>query len=484
MRSYRNIGIGIIYNRIMNRLQYTKEEYDRLLEDIFNRFPSYQTVGKVAYKPGIESMKNFDKMLGSPHNDFISIHIAGTNGKGSLSNMMAAFLTKAGFKTGLFTSPHLLDFRERIRVNGEMIPREAVFNFIVDHKAYMEENNLSFFEITTAMAFDYFAKSKVDYVVVETGLGGRLDSTNIIEPILSIITNIGIDHCDYLGDTIEMIAEEKAGIIKANVPVVIGEWDSVSSVVFDRVAKENNSPIGYASLEYKDEEVNEYFECSQLKGEYQRANIKTLLAAIERLNSKGLNLNKNFSKDFVSKGLRSKEVNSNDTLSDDTFSNDTFSKEILKASLMEISSLTGFRGRWERLSESPCVICDTGHNAHGLKYVMEQLSAEMSANSYKKLWMLFGVVADKDISSVAPLLPVNAHYLFVNAKGSRALSAERLKNFLTDYGLAGESYSDIPEAIEYFFSVADKEDLLFIGGSTFVVAEAIEWFDSSVLKSV
>lgn len=427
-------------------------EYQQEIEFIFNRFPSYQTAGKVAYKPGIDTMLALDEMLGHPHRKFRTIHVAGTNGKGSVSHMLAAALQK-NYKVGLYTSPHLVDFRERVKVNGEMVPQEFVYGFLKEYKERFVEIGASFFEITTALAFAYFAAEKVDVAVIECGLGGRLDSTNIITPELSIITNIGLDHCEHLGFSLEEIAMEKAGIIKEGVPVVIGERGcSEVEEVFRKKAAQVGAEIFFAedltggelwdnglSGRLYNELVNADMD---LKGACQEKNIKTVCTALGVLGGK----------------LETDEVVEN---------------------ICRAAELTGLRGRWETLCKKPFVVCDTGHNSHGFKVLGPQIVA-IAAEWLQKhpqgvFHMVFGVVADKDLDSIVDYLPKDAHYHFVKARGARALPAEKLAERMCGYGFKGEAIG--VEIVEFFrVNPFGKEDFVFVGGSTFVVAEAIEYY--------
>ncbi len=421
------------------------ELYNKELEGIFSRFPMYQQVGKIAYKTGLDGMKAIDKRLGNPHKKFLSIHVAGTNGKGSVSHMLASVLGCAGMKVGLYTSPHLLDFRERIKIGGEMISREFVYDFITKHKSFFEEHDLSFFEITTAMAFDFFASQNVDVAVIETGLGGRLDSTNIINPVLSVITNIGLDHCDHLGFTLGEIAREKAGIIKRDVPVVIGEALPSTKHIFELKAGECNSKIVFAQdYIFKDVKAADYN--TDLRGDYQNYNVRTVLTALSVLSSVP---------SFMNISLGWDDAN-------------------IREGLSSAAARTGLRGRWEILSNNPKVICDTGHNSHGLKHVFAQLVKE----PHKRLFILLGFVADKDLEKILGLLPQNAYYIFSQASVSRALDASKLAERCFSVDLEGVVIPNIDKAIDYFMSVQKEGDILFIGGSTFVVAEAIAKFDN------
>ncbi|MEN6617931.1 MAG: Mur ligase family protein [Rikenellaceae bacterium] len=421
--------------------------YNKEIEYIFNQFPSYQKVGRIAYKPGIETMKEFDKALGNPHKKFLSIHIAGTNGKGSVSHMLAAVLQKTGAKVGLYTSPHLTDFRERIKINGEMITQECVLDFLTTWKTYMLDKKPSFFEITTSMAFDYFAKQSVDIAVIETGLGGRLDSTNVITPLLSIITNIALDHCEHLGFTLGEIAREKAGIIKPNIPVVVGEVLSSTRYVFEHFAEEMGSRLVFAQESlFRDILASDYE--LDLKGDYQTHNIRTVLTSLSLLSE-----NNKFMK-IVETGWSDKNI-----------------REALKTA----AQTTGLRGRWEYLSENPPIICDTGHNANGLRIVFSQLRRQKA----NRLFMILGFVADKDMEKILGLFPKASYYYFTQAKIDRALDAKTLANRAFSLGYEGETKPSVEQAIRDYKKVYKEGDLLFIGGSTFIVAEAIEFFEKN-----
>lgn len=421
--------------------------YNAEIEFIFKQFPSYQKVGKVAYKPGLDTMKEFDDALGNPHKKFLTIHIAGTNGKGSVSHMLAAVLQKAGARVGLYTSPHIVDFRERIKINGEMIPKESVLDFLTRWKPFMQEKNPSFFEITTALAFDYFAKQNVDIAVIETGLGGRLDSTNVITPIMSIITNIALDHCEHLGFTLREIAREKAGIVKPHVPVVIGESLPDTRYVFEQVAKEKESLLVFAQeSRYKDILATDYE--LDLKGDYQTNNIRTVLSALSVLSQ-----NSRFMK-VVENG---------------------WSDENIREALKTAAKTTGLRGRWELLSENPRIICDTGHNANGLKFVFSQLRRQRA----NRLFMILGFVVEKDLETILGLMPAHAYYYFTQAGIDRALDANILAKRAMSLGYKGEIKPSVEQAIRDYKNVVQDGDLLFIGGSTFIVAEAIDFFEKN-----
>ncbi len=403
--------------------------YQDTINWMFSQLPMYQNQGKTAYK---EDLSNTIKLVGhlnNPHQKFKSIHVAGTNGKGSTSHMLASILQEAGYKVGLYTSPHLKDFRERIKINGKEISKQFVIGFIRRNKSFFEVNSLSFFEMTLGMAFDYFAKQKVDIAIIEVGLGGRLDSTNVITPEVSVITNIGIDHTQFLGNTLELIAKEKGGIIKPNIPVVIGETQKETKPIFLDLAKQNDSEIVFA-----DKEVIKNYECD-LKGSYQAKNIK---AAVETIN----NLNK--------KRFKISSTN-------------------IKKGLLNVVKNTGILGRWQTLQEQPKVICDTAHNKEGLRYIMKQLKNE----SYDNLHIVLGFVNDKDLSTVISLFPKNATYYFCKPDISRGLNADILKKEFTKKEYFGDSYKSVNEALKIAISKAKSSDLIYVGGSTFVVAEIV-----------
>jgi dihydrofolate synthase/folylpolyglutamate synthase len=404
--------------------------YQQTLDYLFSQLPMFQRIGASAYKVDLSNTVELCKLLDNPQHHFKSIHIAGTNGKGSTSHMLASILQEAGYKVGLYTSPHLIDFRERIKINGEMISEQEVVDFVTKYKKDFEKINLSFFEWTVGLAFDYFSKQKVDIAVVETGLGGRLDSTNVIIPEISIITNIDKDHMQFLGDTLEKIAVEKAGIIKKNVPVVIGETQKDIEHVFIIKAKELEATIYFA-----DQIIHNILD-SDLKGSYQKKNIKTVLASVIELQKCGYKL----------------------------------SEENIKNGLLNVVKNNGLMGRWQTLGESPKIICDTGHNEAGIREVISQLESL----TYDKLHFVLGAVNDKEIDSVLELLPKNAVYYFCQAKIPRALDVNELKNKAKSYRLNGNAYSSVKNAYEEAKKTADKDDLIFIGGSTFVVAEVLQ----------
>jgi dihydrofolate synthase/folylpolyglutamate synthase len=424
-----------------------QEKYQSKLDYIFNQIPSYQQVGKIAYKEGLDTMLEFDKISGSPHKSYLVIHVAGTNGKGSVSHMIASVLMSCGIKVGLYTSPHLVDFRERIKVNGQMIPKESVYDFLEGYDSFISSAKPSFFEITTAMAFDYFRKSNVDIAVVETGLGGRLDSTNIVSPIISIITNIAMDHCEHLGYSLVAIAKEKGGIIKENVPVVVGEYSRATRDVFESIADSKGSPLIFSQeYTYSDVTLDDYD--LDLYGDYQVHNLRTVLTALKVLSR---------SPRFMA------------------LTGENWSDVNIREGLKSVIKNTGFRGRWEYLSLFPPVICDTGHNVNGLSYVFSQLRRQ----DFKRMFCLIGIVADKDLDKILGLLPQSAYYLFTNAKIERALDAGVLAERCRSLGLEGEVVPSVQEAIARFKEFCTEGDMLFIGGSTFVVGEAIQFFEKN-----
>ena len=427
--------------------------YTQTLEFLFSSLPAFESQGATAYKPGLERITAFCRHLGNPQRNFFTIHIAGTNGKGSVAHIIASVLQQAGYHTGLFTSPHLQDFRERIRVDGEMIPKQKVVNFVDKHHDKMVELQLSFFEMTAAMAFDYFAQSDVEVAVIETGLGGRLDATNLIVPILSIITNIGLEHTALLGDTLQKIAAEKAGIIKKSIPVLIGEADPRYNGVIEQAAAANKSKVLYAEQIFRCEKQaasgdRQLFTLRRmrddrpfdveldLEGNYQCHNIITASAAVDFLHEETpLTISR---RAFI-EGLRCTAAN------------------------------TALRGRWQKLGEAPLTVCDTGHNAHGIAYVAEQLRQ----TPHRKLYCVMGFVRDKDLAHILPLLPREAHYLFTQAHTERALTAEELTAKAAIYGLQGEAVADVQAAVARARELAAPEDMIFIGGSTYVVGEAL-----------
>ena len=403
--------------------------YQDTLNWMFSQLPMYQRQGKSALKNDLSNTLKLSQYLGFPEKNFKSIHVAGTNGKGSTSHMLASVLQEAGYKVGLYTSPHLKDFRERIKINGKMVSKQFVIGFIKKHKDFFERNSLSFFEMTVGMAFCFFSKQKVDIAVIEVGLGGRLDSTNIMIPEVSVITNIGLDHTQFLGNTLEQIATEKAGIIKPNVPVIIGETQKETEPVFKEIAEKNHAKITFA-----DREVKELYE-SDLKGNYQSKNIATTIQTIKELQLKGFKIQLK----HIEKGL------------------------------LYVSKNTGLVGRWQQLQSNPKVYCDTAHNKEGLTYVMDQISKE----HFDNLHMVFGVVNDKDLSTITQLLPKNATYYFCKPDIPRGLDANILKKNMSQHGFIGESYNSVNEAYKSALNKANPNDFIFVGGSTFVVAEII-----------
>lgn len=389
----------------------------------------YQRVGQSAYKADLAATIKLANYLHNPEYSFKSVHVAGTNGKGSTSHMLASVFQEAGYKTGLYTSPHLKDFRERIKINGEMIPEQYVSSFVEEHKPFFESNQLSFFEMTVGLAFDYFRNEKVDVAIIEVGMGGRLDSTNIITPEISVITNIGLDHTQFLGDTLEKVAFEKAGIIKNRVPVIIGETLPETKPVFEKIASERDAPIFFA------ETCDISKHTSDLKGFYQQRNLKTVLATLKVLQKSGWNI----SEENIQEGLNHTVKN------------------------------TGLMGRWQVLHENPKVVCDTGHNKEGLQIVMEQLAKE----DFQNLHIVIGVVSDKDLDSVLPLFPKSAIYYFCKPNIPRGLDASLLLTKARGYGLVGEEYISVSKAYGAALNTASAKDLIFVGGSTFVVAEVL-----------
>lgn len=434
------------------------QNYKEAVEYIYSIAPSFQQQGAHAYKPGLGNIIALMQHLGNPHKDFPSIHVAGTNGKGSTCHMLAAIFQSQGYRTALFTSPHLLDFRERIRISGEMISKEEVLAFLNKNEAYINNVHPSFFEITTSLAFEYFSRKHVDIAIIETGLGGRLDSTNIISPLLSIITNISLDHTDLLGETLEEIAMEKAGIIKPHIPVVVGEANTITREVFSKVAEQNSAPICFAQDEPQLLRAEQFtvdgspryryytrdfgtLEC-ELGGTYQPHNVNTVLAAISHFYG---------SKSHLPLG-----------------------REALVRGLKDVSKLTGLMGRWQKLATKPDVYCDTGHNTGGWEYLSRQLL--QLSEDYATLYVVFGMAGDKDVSGVVEQLPGNATYFWTQASGKRAMPAAMLSKLAADSGLKGETFSDVHAAIRKALSLAKPNDVIFIGGSSYIVAEALPLF--------
>ncbi|MDZ7738601.1 MAG: folylpolyglutamate synthase/dihydrofolate synthase family protein [Bacteroidales bacterium] len=429
-------------------------KYSDVLDFLYSSLPMYQRIGKAAYKADLSTSVSLDDYFGNPHRSFRTIHVAGTNGKGSVSHMLASVLQAAGYRTGLYTSPHLLDFRERIRVNGKMIGKDDVIDFVVDNMDMIRKLETSFFEMTVAMAFLYFKQQQVDIAVIETGMGGRLDSTNIIKPEISVITNIGLDHMQYLGNTIPEIAEEKAGIIKDKVPVVIGESDTEAAPVFIRKANEHDSDIFFAdkvfSLEllkgendvagqlfnaYRDKKLFMQELYTDMTGNYQKMNIITVLQVAELL-----------------------------------IAGNTLDKDSLRRGLRNVKQDTGLSGRWMIIRQSPLVICDPAHNYPGLKIVIEQLM-ELKKS---KLHIVLGMVNDKDIDTILGLFPADAEYYFTRASIPRAMDQDLLKSRAARCSLSGDSYASVPTAYDAALQEAGQHDVIFIGGSTFVVADLLK----------
>lgn len=394
---------------------------------MFGQLPMYQQKGISAFKGKLDNILALSAYLGHPERKFKSIHVAGTNGKGSSSHMLASILQEAGYKVGLYTSPHLKDFRERIRINGIPVSKKFVVDFIKKNKLFFEAHDLSFFEMTVGMAFQYFEKEKIDIAIVEVGLGGRLDSTNIIIPEVSLITNIGYDHVEMLGDTIAKIAFEKAGIIKPGIPVVISELQEETATVFNNIARERGSKIIFAG-----EVIPGNYKTSLL-GSYQAKNVKGVVATIKEL-----------------KGFEIRE-------------------EHIVDGLLNVSVNTGLLGRWQTIGENPTVVCDTAHNTEGLSIVLDQLKQQ----EYTSLHLVIGFVKDKNLEQILPLFPKNAHYYFCRPNIQRGLDEVVLKTRAMEFGLEGESYPSVNEALKSALRVAKKSDFVFVGGSTFVVAEIV-----------
>ena len=459
-------------------MEFSEEKYTEMLEKLFLRFPSFQKTGASAYKPGIANMEFIDQLMGHPHRNYDVIHVAGTNGKGSVSNMLASALSASGLKVGLYTSPHILDFRERMRVveespreDKDVIPNESegrfdkslyrcvskeyVWAFMQQWRDTFDHLDLSFFEITTIMALQWFADEKVDMVVLETGLGGRLDSTNIVTPVLSVITNIGLDHCDMLGETLSEIAFEKAGIIKPRVPVVIGESHHETAPVFERKVLYTNLPepafMGdrqaiMSLLTFADQtqpplwyEHEDILARMDLQGAYQKKNLRTVLAALNVLG-----------------------------------------RSVDRTAIERTAARTGFRGRWEKLSDSPLTICDIGHNEHGLRHNFAQLEVMKADGRCSDLIIVYGSVADKDVESVIHLMPHDATYIFTQAQSKRALKAEGIYEKFAAAGFSTEKAHVVPQVCDAVSKalelalLAGPAPLIYIGGSTYVVSEAIQ----------
>lgn len=434
--------------------------YEETLHYLYTSIPVFQHSGASAYKPGLGTSIALDNYLGNPHKAYKTIHIAGTNGKGSVSHLLAAILQQSGYKVGLFTSPHLVDFRERIRVNGKMIPKEYVTDFVTHHQSFFEPLQPSFFELTSTLAFDYFRSEKVDIAIIETGMGGRLDSTNIITPVLSIITNISLDHTQFLGDTVEKIAFEKAGIIKNGVPALVGEVDreSVAKVFADTAVINNTSVyfaqdaglLGESYLMDTGEWSFDSTEYGQLSGELggavQVRNANTVLGALNLLNRQDIQI----------------------------------TRQAVREGFEHVVELTGLMGRWQIMQQKPKVICDTGHNIGGWQYIQMQLAEEKKR--HKHLFMIVGMVNDKDINGVMELMPQDAFYFFTQASIPRAMLAEEFAAKGIMHGLSGTICDTVPEAVGKALARAGEDDVIFIGGSTFIVADAIPLFNKETIQ--
>jgi len=426
----------------------------------------FSKVGDSAIKKDLTNTLKLCESLGNPQNNFKSIHIAGTNGKGSTSNMLSAILQSSGYKTGLYTSPHLLDFRERIRVNGEMIPQDKVVKFVDKNKEFIEDIQPSFFEVTVALAFQYFAEEGVDIAIIETGLGGRLDSTNVIHPILSIITNISFDHVHMLGNTFEAIAAEKAGIIKQNVPVIISEKSDATSTVFIEKASATQSRIIFASEEWDIKVINKDNDNLLLQVVHNTLSDDSL--AEKLIENKPLQLKLDLPGTYQIKNL--KGVLS--TVEELRKQNYTILENDLLYALSHVKELTGLRARWQTLATNPLIICDTGHNEAGWKEVL----LNINHTSFKNLHMVIGIMRDKNSEKLLNILPSQATYYYCNADFERALPGEELASQADTKNLLGKAYPDVTSAVKAAMAAAQKEDLIFIGGSTFIVAEALEIF--------
>ena len=433
----------------MLSIKQTVMNYEETLEYLYRQLPVFQQVGSAAYKPGLQNSEALDEYFGHPHRKFHTLHIAGTNGKGSVSHLLASILQLNGYKTGLYTSPHLVDFRERIRIDGQMIPRQEVIDFAEKHLAPTLHIHPSFFELTMMMAFDYFARQAVDAAVIEVGLGGRLDSTNIITPDLCVITNISYDHVQMLGHTLPQIAREKAGIIKHGIPVVIGEAQGEVKQVFIDKAREVDAPIFFAEecvhfdsarqsdrgWEFDSPEYPHLF--GELGGLCQEKNAATVLTAVARLRELGYRI----------------------------------TDQSVYEAFAHVTRLTGLMGRWQQLQASPRLICDTGHNTGGMQYIARQLRNE----HYDMLRIVIGMVNDKDISGVLAMLPKEATYYFTRASVPRALPQDKLEALATQTGLKGRSFPTVKEAVTAAQKESRPEDLIFVGGSTFIVADLLQF---------
>lgn len=425
--------------------RYSEEKYKESLNWLYSQLPMFSRVGAAAYKPGLETTESLDQLFGHPHKKFKSIHVAGTNGKGSTSHMIASVLQAQGYKTGLYTSPHLTDFRERMRINGNMIPKESVIRFVQEWKKMNSDKRPSFFELTMMMAFDWFAEEKVDIAVVEVGMGGRLDSTNIITPVLSIITNIDFDHTQFLGDTLPAIAAEKAGIIKKGVPVVIGECGEVGHVFADKA-----SSVAAPLIKAEEQNFIKDFKLSAggwrvelrdgtdlyvpLGGEYQKRNITTVISSVMALRLQGWKI----------------------------------ADSSIKEGLNKVPELTGLRGRWQIIEEKPLVVCDTGHNVAGITLSLQTLKARYP-KAHKRF--VIGFVNDKDVDHIVNLFPKEASYYFTNASIPRAMPALDVADKFRRFGIEGSVFNSVEEAVSRAKLESSPQDVIYIGGSTFIVAD-------------
>ena len=436
--------------------------YQETIQYLFNSTPVFEKIGAKAYKPGLQTTEALDKHFGHPHRSFKTIHIAGTNGKGSCSHTLAAILQSEGYKVGLYTSPHLVDFRERIRVNGACISEQYVIDFVEHERNFFEPFHPSFFELTTAMAFKYFSEQKVDIAVIEVGLGGRLDCTNIITPLLSIITNISLDHTQFLGNTLAEIASEKAGIIKKGIPVIIGEDIPETRNIFEKKAKEMQAPIIFAQDEAHKEvlkashcpegmkyETKNWGELvGELRGDYQAKNMNTILDAVDYLSGEKDSDERTPRKDKVCYLIQ-------------------HPNQSLQNGIANVSKLTGLMGRWQTIQEKPLVICDTGHNVGG----WQQLAPQIKAQPCKQLRIVFGMVDDKDVTTVMKMLPKSAKYYWTQATTKRAIKVEKIADLGASLGLFGNSYHSVDKAFKAAKEEASEEDFIFVGGSSYIVAD-------------
>lgn len=427
-------------------MNYTEMTYSQLIDWLFIQFPSFQKTGNTALKMGLSKIESLTQAMGHPERSYPTVHVAGTNGKGSVSSMTAAVLASSGLRVGLYTSPHLSDFRERMKVvtadGWEMITEEEVTAYLKQWMQFFIDNDISFFEITTGMAFKWFEMQKVDVAVIEVGLGGRLDATNVIIPRLSVITNISLEHCQYLGDTLEAIAGEKAGIIKNGVPVVIGEALPQTRPVFERIAGERKAPIIFAEDSIPAKTIRVKLDQMDLQGDYQRRNLRTATAAIGALREAGFSI--------------------------------TAEDEML--GICHAAAMTGLRGRWETLRKAgeghAQIICDTGHNAHAFRWLREQID-NISCN-YDNVIFILGVVADKNLDAIANFLPHDVQYIFTAPSTGRALAASSLASQLSDYGIGGKVTSDIAQALAEAERITGGNDLIFIAGSNYLIADLLE----------